>query len=197
MIRKITGWLMVGLLLVATGAPSCSDSSGYKKAVQANHDLSIGLVAGSKVLASLYDTKTITGEDYLAILAVEQDIVNGAKELNTLLTQAKELTPNNKGSFLIIIDHLIASVDNLNSTGALRIKSSEGQAKFAAAIATAKVSLTTIKVFIAAVSKPTPVPVALQRESKQRLDSLVYQHNYNILQQQGVFDRLRESTNAN
>lgn len=156
--------LCASLSLGLTGA-MCKETSSYKRAAQACYDLSVGINATVQVTKALNEQGVINNQDYLSLLQLEKSLVLSNEEFRKLLSQAGQINSANKSAFIAIVDNLAVSLGTLQEQGVLRIKSTNSQLTFSAALTTIRVSLAALRAFLSNVTSPVAIPPTFKAQA--------------------------------
>ncbi|HWQ32534.1 MAG TPA: hypothetical protein VNQ79_06605 [Blastocatellia bacterium] len=153
------------LLALALLLPSVLSLTGcgepdQKKLLAAAADIYVGLKAASDITEALNRSGGIADPDALLVYRGLDRAGRAVRTFKERVRRLDTITANEKVELLPLLGAAIDDLERLQTEGVTGFKSAKAQADFRAAIATARAGLVTIKVFVAAIRKPAPVPQA-------------------------------------
>jgi hypothetical protein len=166
--RTITITLATTILFFATGAPSCSESSTYKKAAQALYDIDLGVAGTQAVVEQLNKSvpPILSNEDYLFILEQERSLLLANKTFREELIKAGVVDSSNKDAFITHLTGIANILDTLQAQGVVRIKDPAIKTRYALAITSIRTAAATLTIFLANAKDPINVPTTLLKKGK-------------------------------
>lgn len=161
--KTLTISVLTLALCIVSGAPSCKETSTYKRAAQALYDTDLGVTTTQSVVEQLNKSipSILSNEDYLFILEQERSLLIANRTFREELTKAGEVNVGNKDSFITHLSGIANILDTLQSQGVVRIKDEKIKVRYALAITSIRTAAATLTIFLANVKEPVNVPTRL------------------------------------
>lgn len=157
--------LLVGLMIPTLSAASCSEQKIYKKAVQANYALFVGVAATQEIVETLNKGDAVNGipsqlsdANYLKFLQVEREIVIDNLAFRKLLAQSATLDPAKAQELIAILANSVNHVAELNNLTALHIKDPHNKLAVTSVLSTLQLSLQTAQTLLSQIKSPVVLP---------------------------------------
>lgn len=150
---KLVKLLIIVLLIAPTLALSgCGDV--HKKVAQAVNDVAIGLDAASQSLSSMNKQGLLDDATYAKVIKIEAQAVEIDDAMRKLLQASKVINATNKASYLALVSDFVITIQQLQDTGALGIKSADAKARFSAVTSSILIAIKVVQDFLANVTSP-------------------------------------------